>query len=324
MYNKDILSAPATQTYSAKTVTFKEIASSNQKEIRLSHEVCAQLKQLGLTLDSSVDFDSNGLLFEPGVYLCEGCSLDRPCIGAYSYSSINTSLTTVKVGRFCSIGHGVEFGLYEHPLHHVTTSPALSRNIFFMERSGAIPFNHQLRPDGLETNVVTLGHVVWVGGHCLFPKEVTIGHGAVIGAGSIITHDVPPYAIVAGTGGGSNSHGIIRGYRFPDEIISDLLEINWWDYDLPKMVASGIKVPTTDIKDFILFMKNEERERLIPLISTWYYLNAIDSQIVEVYRVDPEQTFLGNAISPARIAIINDPEYGSAPIQLKRQYRYPK
>lgn len=256
MYNKDILSAPATQTYSAKTVTFKEIASSNQKGIRLSHEVCAQLKQLGLTLDSSVDFYSNGLLFEQGVYLCEGCSLDRPCISAYSYSSINTSLTTVKVGCFCSIGHGVEFGLYEHPLHHVTTSPALSRNIFFMERSGAIPFNHQLRPDGLETNVMTLGHDVWVGGHCLFPKDVTIGHGAVIGAGSIITHDVPPYAIVAGTGGGSNSHGIIRGYRFPDEIISDQLEINWWDYDLPKMVASGIKVPTTDIKDFISFMKN--------------------------------------------------------------------
>ena len=75
-----------------------------------------------------------------------------------------------------------------------------------MERSGAIPFSpSQLRPDGLETNVVTLGHDVWVGGHCLFPKDVTIGHGAVIGAGSIITHDVPPYAIVAGAGGGTNS-----------------------------------------------------------------------------------------------------------------------
>lgn len=300
-------------------ITFKEIAPSTQKGISLSPEVCAQLKELGLTLDSSVDFDSNGLLFEPGVYLCEGCSLDRPCIGAYTYSSINSSLTTVKVGRFCSIGHGVEFGLYEHPLHHVTTSPALSRNIFFMERSGAIPFSpSQLRPDGLETNVVTLGHDVWVGGHCLFPKDVTIGHGAVIGAGSVITHDVPPYAIVAGSGGGSNSHGIIRGYRFSDEVISDLLELSWWDYDLPKMIVSGIKVPTTDIKDFISFMKNEERDHLIPLASTWYYLNALDNDAVEVYRVAPEQTYLGNAITPARLAIINDPKYGPAPIKINR------
>ena len=285
----------------------------------MSPEVCAQLKELGLTLDSSVDFDSNGLLFEPGVYLCEGCSLNRPCIGAYSYSSINSSLTTVKVGCFCSIGHGVEFGLYEHQLHNVTTSPALSRNIFFMERSGAIPFNPaQLRSDGLETNVVTLGNDVWVGGHCLFPKDVTIGHGAVIGAGSIITHDVPPYAIVAGAGGGTNSHGIIRGYRFSDEVISDLLELSWWDYDLPKMVASGIKVPTTDIKSFISFMKNEERDHLIPLASTWYYLNALDNDAVEVYRVAPEQTYLGNAITPARLAIINDPKYGPAPIKINR------
>ncbi|MDT3664050.1 MAG: hypothetical protein ROM54_11150, partial [Anaerobiospirillum sp.] len=109
-----------------------------------------------------------------------------------------------------------------------------------------------------------------------------------------------------------------RGYRFSDEVISDLLELSWWDYDLPKMVASGIKVPTTDIKSFISFMKNEEREHLLPLPTTWYYLNAIDSHTVEVYRVDPEQTFMGNAISPARLAIINDPEFGAAPIKLKR------
>lgn len=84
------------------------------------------------------------------------------------------------------------------------------------------------------------------------------------------------------------------------------------------MVASGIKVSTTDIKDFISFMKNEEREHLIPLVSTWYYLNAIDSHTVEVYRVEPDQTYLGSAITPARLGIINDPEFGAAPIKLIR------
>lgn len=66
MYSKTILSAPATQTYSSNKVTFKEIAPSTQKGISLSPKVCAQLKELGLTLDSSVDFDSNGLLFAAG------------------------------------------------------------------------------------------------------------------------------------------------------------------------------------------------------------------------------------------------------------------
>ena len=149
-------------------------------------------------------------------------------------------------------------------------------------------------------------------------EELEIHKKLLPSRGSIITHDVPPYAIVAGSGDGTNSHGIIRGYRFPDEIISDLLELSWWDYDLPRMVASGVKVPTTDIKAFISFMRNEEREHLIPLTSTWYYLNVIDSHTVEIYRVDPAQTFLGNAITPARLAIINDPEYGPATIKLNR------
>ena len=53
-------------------------------------------------------------------------------------------------------------------------------------------------------------------------------------------------------------------------------------------------------------MKNEEREHLIALPATWYYLNACDNHTVEIYRVDPEQTFLGNAMSPARLAVLED------------------
>ena len=69
MYRKDIISAPATQTYSSKTVTFKEIAPSTQNGISFSPEICAQLKELGLTLDSSVDFDSMACSLSRG-YIC--------------------------------------------------------------------------------------------------------------------------------------------------------------------------------------------------------------------------------------------------------------
>lgn len=175
-----------------------------------------------------------------------------------------------------------------------------------MDYSGFIPLRRDhKRPDGEETSVITLGHDVWVGCHCLFPKDVTIGHGAVIGAGSIITHDVPPYAIVAGAGGGQNSKGIIKGYRFPDEIISELLKLAWWNYDLPKMVDQGIKIPTYNIKDFIAFMKNEEREHLIPPPHEWYYLNVIDFNSANLYRIDPDQSFMGSILEPAKIAIIS-------------------
>ncbi len=65
------------------------------------------------------------------------------------------------------------------------------------------------------------------------------------------------------------------------------------------------------IRDFISFMKHEEREHLIALPATWYYLNACDNHTVEVYRVDPEQSFMGNATRPAQLALIDDPIVGS-------------
>ena len=283
---------------------------------RLSPHVCQQLRALGLRLDSTVAIGRN-LMFERASDLHSGCSAARLKIGAYSYSSPNTALTTTTIGRYCSIGHSVEFGLGYHEIKGLSASPSIIHNRIFMDYSGFIPLSREhKRPDGEETCVVTLGHDIWVGCHCLFPKDVTIGHGAVIGAGSIITHDVPPFAIVAGAGGGELSKGIIKGYRFPDEVIADLLEIGWWDYDLPKMIASGLKVPTHNIKDFITFMRTEEREHLIPLPEAWYYLNVIDANSVQVFRVDPEHTSMGSIIDPAQIAIIDDPMLAQAQAQL--------
>ena len=59
-------------------------------------------------------------------------------------------------------------------------------------------------------------------------RGVTIGDGAVIGANSIITKDVPPYAIVCG------ANKFLR-WRFDEEIRNRLLEIKWWDYPIAKV-----------------------------------------------------------------------------------------
>ena len=285
----------------------------------LAKEGWEEVSRFGLILNSNVSVGRN-LIFESRVCFMQDSVANRTKIGSYSYCSYNSKLNTATIGRYCSIGYNVEFGLGEHHIDWMTTSEAVLHNIFFMEYSGVIPLRrNQFKPDGESSSEVTLGHDVWVGCNCLFPKDVTVGHGAVIGAGSIITHDVPPYAIVAGVGGGENSKGIIKGYRFADEIISDLLELSWWNYDIPKMIAQGIKVPVQKPKDFITFMKNEEREKLIPLTENWYYLNVIDSNTVELYHVDPEQTYMGSHIKPANIAIINDPERGAEPIVIKAQ-----
>ena len=73
---------------------------------------------------------------------------------------------------------------------------------------------------------IVVGNDVWIGYQSCILSGVTIGNGAIIGARSVITKDVPPYAIVAG-----NPAKFVR-YRFPQETIDKLESLAWWDWDI--------------------------------------------------------------------------------------------
>ena len=75
---------------------------------------------------------------------------------------------------------------------------------------------------------------------------VKIGDGAIIGAGSVVAKDVPPYAIVVG-----NPAKIIK-YRFDEEQIKDLLDIAWWDWEESKIKEEAMILWSQDINFFIL------------------------------------------------------------------------
>lgn len=78
---------------------------------------------------------------------------------------------------------------------------------------------------------------------------------------------MPPYAIVVG------NNRILR-YRFSDEIISDLLELNWWDYNLPLMIKQGLNLPLDKPQEFIPRFKDLSPEILIPFQKTWYFMEV--------------------------------------------------
>ncbi len=69
---------------------------------------------------------------------------------------------------------------------------------------------------------ITIENDVWIGANAVILKGVKIGNGAIIGAGTIVRDDVPPYAICIG------NPGRIVKYRFDDEIIDLLLKSKWW------------------------------------------------------------------------------------------------
>lgn len=121
------------------------------------------------------------------------------------------------VGSFCSIGPGTMIGgLGVHPLHMISTNPVFYSTLrqCGMTFSDADYFT-EMKP-------VTLGNDVWVGASALILGGVTVGHGAVIAAGAVVTKDVPDYAVVGGV-----PAKVIK-YRFTEQEIALLLELQWW------------------------------------------------------------------------------------------------
>lgn len=149
-------------------------------------------------------------------------------IGRYSYVGVNNSICNCNIGSFCSIGSYCAIGGGVHPLDKLSTSPVFydRDNCFHIENF--IASSH----DCSKTPIVTLGNDVWVGENCFIKAGITIGDGVIVGAHSVITKDIPPYAIVAGI-----PAKIIR-YRFSEEKIKDLLEMQWWNWNDSKIQAN--------------------------------------------------------------------------------------
>ena len=87
----------------------------------------------------------------------------------------------------------------------------------------------------------TIGNDVWIGWDVLIKGGVTIGNGAVIGARSVVTKVVPPYAVVAGV-----PAKVIK-YRFEQEKIDLLQQLQWWDWDIDRIYENLDRLKNFDL-----------------------------------------------------------------------------
>lgn len=123
--------------------------------------------------------------------------------------------TTLRIGAFCSLAVGVQIFLGgEHRTDWISTYPF--RHAY--PTLPPIPGHPASKGD------VTVGNDVWIGHQAIILSGVTIGDGAVIGARAVVARDVEPYSIVAG-----NPARLVR-YRFPPDVIAELLKLRWWDW----------------------------------------------------------------------------------------------
>lgn len=168
--------------------------------------------------------------------------------GSYSYS-FSPLKSCFSIGNYCSIATGLRIMGYRHPMERFTTSsitydkglPLFNRQDFKMKKTPVLlPWNDEIK---IEDDV-------WIGANVTLKKGITLHTGCVVGANSLVTHDVPPYAVVGGI-----PAKVIK-YRFDSHMINRLLESRWFDYDVNYLNVSS-DIYTYDFVEYFLVHKTE-------------------------------------------------------------------
>ena len=151
-------------------------------------------------------------------------------MGAFSYSQSSLPPET-EMGRYCSISNAVTAFNSEHPVEWVSVSPFSydpDAAPIFRQAIEDSPLGTRYRPRHYDDRAhapIRMGHDVWIGQHVQLKKGISIGNGAVIAAGAVVTKDVAPYAIMGGV-----PARLIRP-RFDEATVERLERVRWWDYN---------------------------------------------------------------------------------------------
>lgn len=168
-------------------------------------------------------------------------------VGKYTYGHqqfFQESINLKEIGSFCSIAKNVVITGMNHPTNYITTNP-----IIYFKSRGFIKEDRLDLINKDKNKKVIIGNDVWIGTNVTILPSVKIGNGAIVGAGSVVTKDIPDYAIVVGV------PAKVIGYRFDENEIKLLNESKWWDWPNEK-----IKSYINDFVDKEKFLKilNEE------------------------------------------------------------------
>ena len=162
------------------------------------------------------------------VEIGRGSRLNHSSIGDYSYCDRWCDIANTQVGKFSNIAASVRIGATDHP----------------MEKASLHHFHYRAGDyfDGAEDDAAwfalrrsrrtVIGHDTWLGHGAQVRPEVSIGHGAVVAGGAIVTRDVAPYMIVAGIPAKP-----LRP-RFSEDVAARMEEMAWWDWPHERLETS--------------------------------------------------------------------------------------
>ena len=199
----------------------------------------------GKTLSPTPTVDPTALLKDTqiGAYCEVGARtiLQEVTMGDYSYVVNDSQITYTTIGKFCSIAAMTRINPGNHPMHRASQAHFTYRaSAYFSGEADEAEFFEWRR-----ASHVHIGHDVWIGHGAIILPGRSVGTGAVIAGGAVVTKDVPAYTIVAG-----NPARAIRR-RFSEDITNRLAELAWWDWDHERLRAALPDFRHLAIEDFL-------------------------------------------------------------------------
>jgi phosphonate metabolism protein (transferase hexapeptide repeat family) len=172
----------------------------------------------------SIDDANFGAYVEIG----QGSRIAHSTIGDYSYCDRFADIANTTLGKFANIAAFVRIGATDHPMEKASLHHFHYRSASYFDDAAddAAWFAHR------QTRRTMIGHDTWIGHGAQVRPEVTIGHGAVIAGGAIVTKDVAPYMIVAGI------PAVPLRARFSDAVAERMLALAWWDWPHDRLRAA--------------------------------------------------------------------------------------
>jgi len=159
--------------------------------------------------------------FEGWTEVGEGARILNSTFAAYAYCDRFADITNTAVGRFSNIAAMTRIGPTDHPFAHAAQHHFLYRSSSYWDDAADDADFFAARA----ARRTTLGADCWIGHGAIIKPEVTVGIGAIVAAGAVVTKDVSPFVIVAGCPAQP-----IRA-RFAQPVIDRLLALSWWDWD---------------------------------------------------------------------------------------------
>ncbi|MEW2919258.1 chloramphenicol acetyltransferase [Ruegeria sp. ANG10] len=174
--------------------------------------------------DCKITESSFGAYVEIGA----GSRIANSLLGDYSYCDRTCDIANAEIGKFANIASFTRIGATDHPMEKASLHHFLYRSADYWDDAQDDPDWFALRA----SRTAKIGHDTWIGHAAIIKPEVTIGHGAIVASGAVVTKDVPPYTIV----GGVTAQPIRR--RFSKEITARMLALAWWDWDNQRLRAA--------------------------------------------------------------------------------------